>query len=158
MWETSKNGGYPQPVKYLRPHARFYFGVCIIMWIRLQNLKAYIALFWFYMFHYMFLSIYWPSSGAIYTKNVKLNCECHAVFLFVIIQQLFFNNADYTAPNERVIREWWNGKDFEGSGRSIILRLYPGTRWRDWEKPRKPSVRIRCLRDDIWTRDLPNMK
>lgn len=30
--------------------------------------------------------------------------------------------------------------------------------WRDWRKPRWPSVRASCLRDDIWTRDLRNTK
>jgi hypothetical protein len=58
--------------------------------------------------------------------------------------------------NERVIREWWIGKDLEGSGRGLILRNLPGIRLEGLRKPQK--LRIAGLRADIWTRDLPNTK
>jgi hypothetical protein len=39
-----------------------------------------------------------------------------------------FNDAflDYTASNERVIGEWWTGKDVQVSSHGLILRYYPG--------------------------------
>jgi hypothetical protein len=35
-------------------------------------------------------------------------------------------NLDYISSNERMIREWWNGEDLEGSGYGLILSYYPG--------------------------------
>jgi hypothetical protein len=45
----------------------------------------------------------------------------------------------------------------ERRGRGLILGTFPAFSWRYWGKPRK-SLRIVCLRADIWTRDLRNAK
>jgi hypothetical protein len=57
--------------------------------------------------------------------------------------------------NERVISEWWIGKNLEGSGGGLILRFYPGILL---EGLRTTSVRIAGLRAEILNRDLPNTK
>jgi hypothetical protein len=41
------------------------------------------------------------------------------------------------ATNERLISEWYIGKDLEGSDRSLILRYCTGIRPEGWGKPRK---------------------
>jgi hypothetical protein len=52
---------------------------------------------------------------------------CINFYLFVVyLKMFFFSNYDYTPPNDRVISEWWIGKDLEGSGHDLILRYYPG--------------------------------
>jgi hypothetical protein len=51
--------------------------------------------------------------------------------IYLFIYRLFFNDfsvTDYFAWNERVISEWWTGKDLGGNGRSLILRYYPRIR------------------------------
>jgi hypothetical protein len=51
--------------------------------------------------------------------------------------------------NERVVAEWKIGNDLEVSGRSLMLRDYPGIRLEKVGKPRNYSVRITGFRADI---------
>jgi hypothetical protein len=50
----------------------------------------------------------------------------------------FFQYVDYIESNDRMINEWWNGKDLEWSGLGLIevpfMRLSGGTD-EDHEKP-----------------------
>jgi hypothetical protein len=41
---------------------------------------------------------------------------------------------------------WWIGKDFSGSGRSLILRYYPGIRLEGLRNTTKTSIRVAGLR------------
>lgn len=38
--------------------------------------------------------------------------------------------------------EWWSGKDFEGSGYSLIKILFLAFAWKDWGASQKSSVRL----------------
>jgi hypothetical protein len=40
--------------------------------------------------------------------------------LFVVSSATFFSNSEHKALNERVISEWWTGKDYEGSGCDLV--------------------------------------
>jgi hypothetical protein len=42
--------------------------------------------------------------------------------LFLVYFKTLFQYSDYTVSNDRVISEWWNGKDLEGSGCGLNLR------------------------------------
>jgi hypothetical protein len=39
--------------------------------------------------------------------------------------------------NDKVISDWWIGKDLEGSGCGLILRYYPGSRLEGLSKTKK---------------------
>jgi hypothetical protein len=54
-----------------------------------------------------------------------------------------------------MISELWIDKDLEGNDRGLIEHG-PEFGWRDWRKPRKTSVRIAGLWDEIWTLDVVN--
>jgi hypothetical protein len=57
-----------------------------------------------------------------------------------------------------VIGEWWFEKDVEGRSSGLIYGIISTFDWRDWEKPRKTSVMVAVLRDEIWNWDLPSTK
>jgi hypothetical protein len=45
-----------------------------------------------------------------------------------------------------------------GSYFAYFQGIIPGLAWRDWGKPRSPSVTIGSIRAEMWTHDLPNTK
>jgi hypothetical protein len=47
---------------------------------------------------------------------------------------------------------------WEGSCFGLIWDTIPGYAYRDWRKLRSSSVRIACLRTQIWPQDLPNTR
>jgi hypothetical protein len=47
--------------------------------------------------------------------------------------------------NDRAVREWWFGKDLEGSGCGLIVRQYPGIYLDGLRKTMKTSVSIAVL-------------
>jgi hypothetical protein len=97
----------------------------------------------------------------LYAKNCSVHV-CHKTehFIYFICSLLWgvLSVTDYTASIESQIREWI-GKELEGSGCDRNFKeLYRHFAWKDWEKPRKISVRIACLWTASWTRDFPNTK
>jgi hypothetical protein len=68
-------------------------------------------------------------------RNLKLlrsyrvfqtSCKILKDFIYLFYYSLcFLSNPDYVASNEVVMSEWRIGKDVEGSGRDLILRLQP---------------------------------
>jgi len=83
--------------------------------------------------------------------------QVYLFYLWFILRRVFINYG-YLASKDGVMREWRNGKHLEENGRGLILRYYTVFAWKDWRKPRKPSVIIASLRAEIWTQDLPNTK
>jgi hypothetical protein len=61
---------------------------------------------------------------SIHSTNKDRNAN---LFLFVVNRHIL-RNEEYVESNERVVSEWWIGKDLEGRGRDIILRCYPDFR------------------------------
>jgi hypothetical protein len=95
-----------------------------------------------------------PLEAAHYPRTSELRYTKYSdIFVYLqFILRRFFNNSDCIASNERLIGEYWIGKDMEGSCRGLILRCYPGITCMDRGKPRKNSIRIAGLRAEIWTR------
>jgi hypothetical protein len=73
-----------------------------------------------------------------------------------VVQRRFSSNEVHIASNDRVISDWWNGKELEC--RDVILRYYPRINIEGLRKTAKNLDRITCLRADIWTRDLLKTK
>jgi hypothetical protein len=62
------------------------------------------------------------------------------IFIYLwFIHQRFLTSSDYIASKDRMINEWWIGKDVEGSDRGLIWGNIPAVAWRDWGKPRETS-------------------
>jgi hypothetical protein len=68
-------------------------------------------------------------------------------WVWSVVWRQFFSNWDSLASKERVIREWWTGKDLKGSGRGLNSRYYPGIRLERPSKTTKTAVSIAGLRD-----------
>jgi hypothetical protein len=79
------------------------------------------------------------------------NLPNNSVYLFIIYLQ--FNNAflvtQHYTGNEMIISKFWIWKDVEERGHDLILGTIPAFFSRDWEKPRKPPLRIAGLRAGI---------
>jgi hypothetical protein len=79
---------------------------------------------------------------------------------FILLQFILrrpFSNYDYMASDERVISEWWIGKDLEENGRGLILRYNPSIFLKELRKTTK-TVTTAGRWTEIWTRDIPNTK
>jgi hypothetical protein len=100
-------------------------------------------LLYFFCFGLCIVTFSWYSAWRLFFFVMDVCSLIFAVYLTTL-----FSNLGYIASNERVISEWWIGKDLEGSGR-LILRYYPVIRLGFCGKPRKPSVRITGLRTEI---------
>jgi hypothetical protein len=60
------------------------------------------------------------------------------------------------ASNGRMTRDWWTGKDLEGSSHSIIWATIPALLWKDWGKSQKKlSIDSRCSCRSNKARALP---
>jgi hypothetical protein len=64
------------------------------------------------------------------------------------------SSSHYIASNDRMISEWWIGRDMEGVDGGLVW----GTIWRVWRKSREASVKIAGRRAEVWTRDLLSTK
>jgi hypothetical protein len=58
--------------------------------------------------------------------------------------------------DDRVVSEWWTGKDLLGIGRGLILRSYPGIHWRNWGKQGNPKSGQSVAGTENRTQDLRN--
>jgi hypothetical protein len=83
---------------------------------------------------------------------------CMYVFIFSLFNDGFPVTQDYLVSNERMICEWWIGRDAEGSNSGLIEDTIPAFTARDCKKQRKTSVMITGLQAEIWTQDFPTTK